>query len=132
MCAFFKKLITRLPRRALSNIDLLNYTHDIPYFRGVYMRDTLPSKSNGIECAILNLDTSQNPGTHWVAYCKINNYCEYFDSYGDLKPPKELIMYLTKSTNIYYNYINYQKNNSHNCGHLCIKFLKRFWHQYLN
>lgn len=132
MCSFFKKLVTRLPRRALTNIDILNCAHNIPYFRGVYMRDTLPTKSNNIECAIINLDVSKNSGTHWVAYAKINDYCEYFDSYGDLKPPIELIKYLTNKTNVYYNYINYQKNNLFNCGHLCIKFLRKFWNKHLN
>lgn len=90
------------------------------------MRDTLPSKPKTIECGVLNLDISINDGTHWVAYVKINNYTEYFDSYG-LKPPIELLDYLTKKTVVYYNYENYQKNNIYNCGHLCLKFLKEFW-----
>lgn len=57
------------------------------------MRDTLPSKPRKIECAVLNLDTSNNSGTHWVAYAKQNDYVEYFDSFGNLKPPLELIKY---------------------------------------
>lgn len=90
------------------------------------MRDTLPKRSKRVECAIVNLDSSENQGTHWVAYVKDKRYCEYFNSYGDLKPPLELIEYL-KGYDISYNYDTYQKFNTVNCGHLCLKFLRNYW-----
>lgn len=89
------------------------------------MRNELPERTLHKECGIINLDSSQNPGTHWVAYAKIYNYIEYFDSYGDLKPPKEFVKYVGSKIN--YNYNNYQGSYSYNCGHLCIKFLINFW-----
>lgn len=89
------------------------------------MRDELPYKPLPMECGVINLDSSKNDGTHWVAYGKIYDYIEYFDSYGNLKPPKELIKYVGQ--NINYNYVNIQKNHQYNCGHLCLKFLKDFW-----
>lgn len=94
------------------------------------MRDALPDKPNKLECAIVNLDSSDMPGTHWVAYAKKYKYCEYFNSFGDLKPPLELVQYL-KNNNIYYNYKQYQSFNTSNCGHLCIKFLRNFWKNHL-
>lgn len=94
------------------------------------MRNELPKKPNRIECGIINLDSSENEGTHWVAYIKLNNYCEYFDSFGDLMPPLELTRYLEKY-DIYYNYNIYQSFNSVNCGHLCLKYLKSFWEKHL-
>lgn len=94
------------------------------------MRDTLPLKPRKIECAVLNLDSSDNPGTHWVAYVKQNDYCEYFDSFGNLKPPLELIRYL-RYICINYNYIQHQKFGTNNCGHLCLKFLKDYWKKHL-
>lgn len=90
------------------------------------MRDNLPRQPKLIECAIVNLDSHKNEGTHWVAYVKLNDYCEYFNSYGDLKPPIELIKYWN-CKNIFYNYNNYQRFNTVNCGHLCLKYLKNFW-----
>lgn len=90
------------------------------------MRDTLPKRPRRMECAIVNLDSSRNLGTHWVAYVKMNTYCEYFNSYGDLKPPSELIAYL-KKFDVFYNYVSYQKFNTVNCGHLCLKYLRNFW-----
>lgn len=90
------------------------------------MRDALPLKPRKIECAIVNLDSSENPGTHWVAYVKQNDYSEYYNSFGNLKPPLELIKYL-KETPISYNYVQYQTFDSMNCGHLCLKFLRDYW-----
>lgn len=95
------------------------------------MRDTLPKKPKIKERDIINLDTSNHHGTHWVAYVKNKNYCEYFDSYGDLKPPLEgleVIRYL-KNCNIFYNYTKYQKYDTVNCGNLCLAFLKRYWNK---
>lgn len=92
------------------------------------MRDRLPKTPKRIECGIINLDDSKNEGTHWVAYVKIYNYCEYFDSFGDLKPPMELIKYF-KNCNINYNYTRYQKFNTVICGHLCLEYLWTFWNK---
>lgn len=111
-----------LPKRALTNIDILNFGKNIKDFRGVFMRDNLPKKIKSKECGIVNLDSAKNIGSHWVAYIKKGNYAEYFDSFGNLRPPKELIKYLN-TENIVYNYSRFQKFNSVNCGHLCIQFL---------
>lgn len=106
----------------------MKYAVTIPYFRGVYMRNRLPYKARPIECGIVNLDDYKNDGTHWVAYAMINNYCEYFDSFGDLKPPRELIKYFGRR-DVYYNYTKYQKYDTVICGHLCLKFLNEFWNK---
>lgn len=85
------------------------------------MRDNLPIKPYKNECGIINLDNSNGPGTHWVAYKKRNNNIEYFNSFGNLQPPLEVINYL--GDKITYNYVRHQNYNSFNCGHLCLKFL---------
>lgn len=85
------------------------------------MLDELPLKPHRIECGIVNLDKSNGLGTHWVAYYKNGSDIEYFDSYGNLRPPCEIVQYLGES--IKYNYIKYQKDASVVCGHLCLKFL---------
>lgn len=87
------------------------------------MRDALPKIKNKNESAILNLDISKNLGTHWVAYTKRNNSVIYFDSFGGLKPPKELVNYLGKNVKINYNNDCFQNFKQINCGHLCLWFL---------
>lgn len=57
------------------------------------MRDSLPHSVHVNECAIINLDSISGPGTHWVCYKKLGSLVEYFDSFGNLRPPIELIKY---------------------------------------
>lgn len=90
------------------------------------MRDELPKYPFLKECGIINLDSSKNPGSHWVAYVKYNKSITYFDSYGNLRPPKEFISYVG-NCDIKYNHENIQKNHPFNCGHLCLQFLRSFW-----
>lgn len=92
------------------------------------MRDTLPKKiRNNNECGIVNTDSNDGKGTHWVAYKKSNNQIIYFDSYGNLPPPPELVKYFYTNNNrnikILYNYDNIQNVNSSRCGQHCLKFL---------
>lgn len=114
-----------LPKRALYDYELIKYAKQfkIPNFRNVFMRDTLPQYPHKDECGIVNLDLNKNRGTHWVAYIKSGNTANYFDSFGDLKPPKELVKYLGKNTRIKYNSGKYQNYDQSNCGHLCLEFL---------
>ena len=98
----------------------------IPFFRGVFMRNALPA--GGVrrhESGIVNLDNVEGPGTHWVAYAKRGRRAVYFDSFGNLRPPKELVQYLDKdAVKIEYNRTSYQKYNQSNCGQLCLRFLQ--------
>lgn len=98
----------------------------IPYFRGIFMRDTLPNKIRKRESGIVNLDTNDGDGTHWIAYIKKNKEIVYFDSYGNLRPPDEMRKYFLSDgslNKIKYNYDSVQNYDSYVCGHLCLLFL---------
>ena len=90
----------------------------IPYFRGVFLLDTLPKKPNKKECGIVNFDKSGGPGTHWYRNGKNKIY---FDSYG-VQPPIEVIYYLGKP--IRFNTDQVQPVGQVFCGHLCLYVLK--------
>ena len=85
------------------------------------MRDELnkikSTKKNNI---IMNLQTSKDNGSHWVAIFKscINNY--YFDPYGIL-PTKEVYNYLNKD--FHYNKIQIQQEGMECCGQLSLYVL---------
>lgn len=92
------------------------------------MRDSLPLDGpRRNEVAIVNLDSIDGVGTHWVAYKKYGTLVNYYDSFGDLPPPIELIRYFQRGRvtvkSISYNYETHQKFNTVWCGHLCLKFL---------
>lgn len=100
----------------------------MPYFLDVFMRDNLPSSGpNHNESAVVNLDDLDGPGTHWVTYIKRGDIVTYFDSFGDLPPPRELILYLYRGQHaakkIFYNHERQQQFNTVWCGHLCLNFL---------
>ena len=111
-----------LPNEPLSNFQILEVVKDlkIPNFRGVFLRDELPSKPKKKECGILNL-ADDPPGTHWVAWFKNQENKIYFDSFG-IQPPLEIIDYLRD--NVYYSTDKIQPNTSVLCGHLCLYVLK--------
>lgn len=120
-----KKLNDVLPKS-----EPLNETHIYKFakiylrkFRGVLMRDGLPKICKKIECGVINLDNNAGSGTHWCSYYKLNQVCYYFDSFGNLPPPKELVSYLGSNCIIYYNYHRFQKYNTFICGHLSLYFL---------
>lgn len=100
---------------------------NIPHFRGVFMRDTLPKKPRKIECLILNHDSVRSTGTHWTALTKINDHAWYFDSFGNLLPPLELKTYLGENVKLLLNYKQYQAADTVICGQLCLEFLANFW-----
>ena len=65
-------------------LEYLMYRHPatINRFGGVLARDQLPLRATHC-CYIVNTDTSQEAGTHWVAlFFNSNGLAEYFDIYG--------------------------------------------------
>lgn len=124
-CVLNKQKQIIIPNKALSNFDLLKYAKclKIPFFRGVFMIDGLPKHMWKNESAIVNLDKTSGPGTHWVCYKKINNNVYYFDSFGNLPPPNELKIYFRNVKKIMYNINRVQDWNTNVCGHLCLDFL---------
>ena len=89
------------------------------------MRDELNKnrKSTDNECLVLNIDHSNNDGTHWTCLFIKNNILYYFDSYG-FAPPLEVLDYC-KSKNRFYNSFKIQQYNEVLCGHYCIYVLYR-------
>ena len=87
------------------------------------MRNELPSGGPlENESAVVNLDDAEGAGTHWVCYRKLGQKVWYFDSFGDLQPPLDIMRYLNVPE-VMYNYQRYQDFGTHWCGHLCLKFL---------
>lgn len=95
------------------------------------MRNTLPNPDSckQLECGVINLDDESGVGTHWVSYYRNKMNCYYFDSFGNLQPPREFVRYVGNKCMIYYNHARYQTYGKVNCGHLCIKFLYNMYMQ---
>jgi len=72
------------------------------------------------EFMILNIDHSENEGTHWISLFIKNGISYYFDFYG-FPPPVEVERYCSEPR--YYNSFQIQKYNEVICGHYCIYLL---------
>ena len=51
-------------------------------FKGVFASDKIPILNDLQPYAILNLDSSKQPGSHWIAIAKTNNETMIYDSFG--------------------------------------------------
>lgn len=113
-----------LPNEPLSNFQLIEAAKKlkIKQFRGVFVRDQLPKKSNPTECGILNTGDSSTNGFHWMCWHKSGSKKICFDSYA-LPPPVELVEYLKRP--VYYNSERLQYGDTVFCGHLCLYILKK-------
>ena len=75
--------------KPLSNFDLEKWVDDlgIKYFRSIYSRDRHAVTIHKKECGIINLDSIEGEGTHWVCYRNIDTHmAEYFDPFGLIMP----------------------------------------------
>lgn len=133
-------------RGNLSNFEIDALLKDIPGYMGTYMKDQLHkipvadlrttsanrSRNAPNLSAVINLDDSSRPGTHWVAIVidyKLP-FTEYFDSYG-LQPPIEVIKFLRKYTAAMglvkperFQDTQLQEDNSDLCGYYCAYYIK--------
>lgn len=95
-------------------------------FHGVFLADTVPTKMRpgGI---ILNLDSSSEPGSHWIAFWKNDDGSgEYFDSFGNHPPFGAMVPSLRRlcKSRIIYSKLPLQHETSSSCGLYCIFFIK--------
>lgn len=98
-----------------DNFQLNDYCKDIGIdnFVGVFALDEIPQLKNNQNC-IINLDTSNEPGSHWVALFKYRNKTYFFDSFN-----RKILPY----TRVVIDKHMKQKNRYEDCGQRCIVFL---------
>ncbi len=72
---------------------------------------------------VINLDKSDEEGSHWVAlYIKNRRTVNYFDSLG-ADPPFEIAKYLSRFEKLFRNTVCIQSDSSKVCGQYCIYFI---------
>ena len=96
-------------------------------FQGVYPSDKLPTEVSSFPALfIANVDTSEKPGSHWVAfYFTKDQEGEFFDSYG--LPPSSYTgtfsSFLNNNSKDWsFNSATLQSINSKVCGHYCLYY----------
>lgn len=106
-----------------TNIDLIRLAKDnnikLDYI--LYKDELVKIKYKPGLNIILNMSSSNHPGTHWIAIHTLKDKIIYFDSFGQV-PPIEVENWGKK--NITYNNYQIEKLDGENCGQLCLLFLK--------
>lgn len=104
-----------------TNIDLIDISKKIGLpLIGVFTKDELADIKKKDGNYILNLNNSDQSGSHWTCFCIENNKTYYFDSFG-FPGPKELRRF--NKEEYFYSDKQIQNINSTVCGYYCIAFL---------
>ena len=92
--------------------------------KGIFARDEKMGKNHS-PC-IINLDSLEGLGTHWVCCWFSKEHFEYFDSFG-LPPPleweKNIMRWFPNMKFFLRNNYQIQDVNSVRCGYYCLYFL---------
>ena len=91
-------------------------------FGGVFASDTfLSCKRVRRKIYIVNTDTSDGPGKHWVAiFITSRGRIEYFDPLGHRPPPVMAVFFRRGGRTYAYNSECVQSDISSSCGQFCI------------
>ena len=111
----------------LGDLDKICKTLLGKKFYGVYPSDQIPVLTEEAPYAILNLDNSTEPGSHWIAIAKKGNDTLTYDSFG--RSNTEIIPDLKHSGNgsiIDTDNDTEQKITQLDCGSRCVSWLLLF------
>ena len=117
----FVSVKPKFVNKPLTNFDLLQWVDflKIPNFKGIFARDEIMPRKHS-PC-IINLDSLENAGTHWVCCVPGGRALWYFDSFG-MGFPQEF----KSSKPVIWNSSQYQNINSVLCGYYCLFFLHQW------
>ena len=100
----YKKLLKRVEEfignnKTTFSTDLYNAGKHIfgNKFRGVFTADQIPKLTSKQPYCIVNLDKSDEEGSHWISLAKHNGKTYFYDSFG--RPNKHILPLLSKSGN---------------------------------
>jgi hypothetical protein len=101
------------------------YSYTRKIYKGTRAFDELPKKIMKPSAYIINTETRDKDGEHWIAIY-YNNYgnVEFFDSFGLGPAFYGLEDFLLKTSNkCFYNTFALQSLNSEYCGYYCVLFV---------
>lgn len=102
--------------------DIRSLLSHISNFLGIFPSDCLPlitdkSQTFGL---VVNTDSSEQNGTHWLAIVVKNGICHYFDSFGGLPKVKNIRSFCEQFKSCHYNRGKHQHIEEITCGAYCI------------
>lgn len=122
---YLKDVESKMNKNTTTNNIELNHLCKYLFknnFRGVVPSDKIPKLKNGQSC-IVNLDNSNQPGSHWTAVYKSKGKTIFYDSFG--RGHKTILKPLKNTHKTIKNTEDDAEQNivETNCGQRCIAFL---------
>lgn len=108
-----------------TTLQLLHWMRFDPTFIGVFSLDTIPHVNEIISGFIVNTDTANLPGQHWIAVRIVQDQAWIFDPLA-LLPPTQLCQHLVLHCDIRILHIcnvPTQPVDAFTCGLHCVYFL---------
>ena len=107
----------------LTNSDLYSICIKLKLkLNGIYMKDEIPNDLKEGNY-IINLENSNQSGSHWTCFIKDKNNIYYYDSFGVVPPQNLYDISVKNSLNLYYIDKHDQNLDSTSCGYWVIAFL---------
>ena len=105
----------------LSNIFINNLLKDFRNFIGCFSKDQLSLIENN-KSIIINLNNSNQPGSHWIALKRVDNVIYMFDSFSIEYLPIGIFKTF-KNLKIITNIYRIQDISSNLCGMFCVLYI---------
>ena len=102
----------------LSNIFINNLLKDNKNFKGCFSKDQISLIENN-KSIIINLNNSNEPGSHWITLKRVKNTIFVFDSFGIGYLPMTIFK-VYKNFKIITNIYRIQHISSNLCGMFCV------------
>lgn len=93
-------------------------------YLGCFSSDNYPRNFNAnYQFFIVNRDSSDKVGSHWMAAILINNTVEFFDSVGTDEQTVKQFLKFNKPYDCLFNETVLQPSHSSSCGQFCVFFI---------
>jgi len=131
--AIYNTLLRKVEKRMGNETTFSNDLHNVAKsllghkFQGIFTADKLPKLTKTQPYAIVNLDSSWQEGSHWIALAKSGKKVIFYDSFG--RPSKSILPLLKGgggTTIVNTEDDAEQKIHESNCGQRSASFLLLF------
>ena len=110
----------------MTTTEYINkFTTLVDGFVGAFPCDRIPVMNSKLKkySVIVNLDTSQNAGSHWIALLIKNKTVYYYDPLGQKNNNDYITSFMSNFTVQLYNDQQVQSKLSEYCGLYCLAFI---------
>lgn len=106
----------------MDSLDINSLLSCCPNFLGVFPSNCLPSIDDKLKTfgLVVNTDSSDKNGTHWLAIVVQKGVCHYFDSFGGLPRVKHIRKFCEQFKSCLFNRMKHQQIQEITCGAYCV------------